>query len=36
MDDTYLDRVLVGGRERREIVIADHDPAWAERFLVEG
>ena len=35
MDDTYLDRVLVGGRERREIVIADHDPAWAERFLVE-
>ena len=35
MDDTYLDRVLVGGRERREIVIAPYDPAWPERFLAE-
>lgn len=30
-----LDEVLVGGRERRPIVIAEHDPAWAERFLAE-
>jgi GrpB-like predicted nucleotidyltransferase (UPF0157 family) len=35
IDDTYLDRVLVGGQERREIVIAPYDPAWPERFLVE-
>ncbi len=27
-----LDDVLIGGRERREIVIADHDPAWADRY----
>ena len=26
------ERSLIGGRERREIVIAEHDPAWAERF----
>ena len=35
MDDAYLDRVLIGGRERREIVIADYDPAWPQRFEVE-
>jgi GrpB-like predicted nucleotidyltransferase (UPF0157 family) len=35
VDDAYLDRVLVGGQERREIVIADYDPAWAARFEVE-
>jgi GrpB-like predicted nucleotidyltransferase (UPF0157 family) len=35
MDDAYLDRVLIGGRERREIVIADYDPAWPARFEVE-
>ena len=35
MDEAYLDRVLVGGRERREIVIADYDPAWPERFAQE-
>ena len=35
MDDAYLDRVLVGGRERREIVIAPYDPAWAARFSAE-
>jgi GrpB-like predicted nucleotidyltransferase (UPF0157 family) len=28
----YLDRILVGGRERRPVVIADADPAWAARF----
>jgi GrpB-like predicted nucleotidyltransferase (UPF0157 family) len=30
--DEHLDRVLVGGRQRREIVIADYDPAWPARF----
>ena len=35
MDDAYLDRVLIGGRERREIVIADYDPAWPARFETE-
>ena len=25
----------IGGRERREIVIADYDPAWPERFAAE-
>ena len=35
MDDAYLDRVLVGGRERCRIVIADYDPAWPERFEAE-
>jgi GrpB-like predicted nucleotidyltransferase (UPF0157 family) len=35
VDDAYLDRVLVGGRERRDIVIADYDPAWPERFAAE-
>ena len=31
MDDS-LEAVLLGGPEHREIVIADHDPAWADRF----
>ena len=35
MDDDHLERVLIGGRERREIVIADYDPAWPRRFAVE-
>ena len=35
MDDAYLDRVLIGGRERREIVIADYDPAWPARYELE-
>jgi GrpB-like predicted nucleotidyltransferase (UPF0157 family) len=35
MDDAHLDRVLIGGRERRAIVIAPYDPGWPERFLVE-
>lgn len=30
--DGYLDRVLIGGRERREIVVVDYDPAWPQRF----
>jgi GrpB-like predicted nucleotidyltransferase (UPF0157 family) len=30
--DRYLEGVLVGGPERRPIVIADHDPGWAVRF----
>jgi GrpB-like predicted nucleotidyltransferase (UPF0157 family) len=33
--NAYLDRVLVGGREKREIVIVDYAPAWAGRFEVE-
>ncbi len=28
----YLDQVLIGGRERRAIVIVDYDPAWPRRF----
>ena len=35
MDEAHLDRVLSGGRERREIVIADYDPAWPQRFAAE-
>src|SRR5829696_5784114 len=30
-----LDAVLIGGRERRRVVIADYDPAWPQRFEVE-
>jgi len=33
--DTFLDKVLVGGRERRKIVIAAYDPAWPRRFELE-
>lgn len=33
--DHVLDEVLVGGRERRKIVIVDYDPAWPERFALE-
>jgi GrpB-like predicted nucleotidyltransferase (UPF0157 family) len=33
--DAYLGHVLVGGRERRVIVIADYDPAWPARFEAE-
>lgn len=29
------DGVLIGGRERRDIVIVEADPAWPERFEVE-
>jgi hypothetical protein len=33
--DAYLDTVLIGGRERSEIVIADYDPGWPLRFEAE-
>ena len=33
--DTHLDAVLIGGRERRAIVICDYDHAWPERFNEE-
>jgi GrpB-like predicted nucleotidyltransferase (UPF0157 family)/ribosomal protein S18 acetylase RimI-like enzyme len=33
--DAYLDSVLIGGRERREVVIADYEPSWPRRFDVE-
>lgn len=33
--DAYLDEVLIGGREKREIVIVDYDPAWPARFELE-
>jgi GrpB protein len=33
--EAYLDQVLVGGREQREIVIVDYDPAWPARFALE-
>ena len=28
----YLDSVLTGGRQPVTVVLADHDPAWADRF----
>jgi GrpB-like predicted nucleotidyltransferase (UPF0157 family) len=33
--DHVLDQVLVGGRERRSIVIVDYDPGWPIRFELE-
>ncbi len=30
--DEHLDRVLIGGREEREVTIVDYDPSWVERF----
>lgn len=33
--DAYLDAVLIGGRERVQIVIVDYDPQWPQRFAVE-
>jgi GrpB-like predicted nucleotidyltransferase (UPF0157 family) len=30
-----LDDVLIGGREKRTIVIADYDPAWPARYSAE-
>lgn len=33
--DAFLDQVLVGGREKRKIVIVDYDPAWPARFELE-
>jgi GrpB-like predicted nucleotidyltransferase (UPF0157 family) len=33
--EAYLERVLIGGREKRDIVIADYDPSWPGRFEQE-
>lgn len=33
--DAYLDRVLIGGREKREVVVIDYDPRWPARFEAE-
>jgi GrpB-like predicted nucleotidyltransferase (UPF0157 family) len=33
--DHILDQVLVGGREQRQIVIVEYDPAWPARFELE-
>ena len=35
VDGEHLDTVLIGGRERREIVIADYDAQWPQRFDAE-
>jgi GrpB-like predicted nucleotidyltransferase (UPF0157 family) len=35
IDDELLDRVLIGGREQRTIVIVDYDPSWPHRFEQE-
>jgi GrpB-like predicted nucleotidyltransferase (UPF0157 family) len=32
LDDAYLDAVLIGGREEREVEIVDYDPSWPEVF----
>ena len=29
------DGVLVGGREKRDIIVVDHDPTWADRYEIE-
>ncbi len=33
--DGHLDTVLIGGRERRPIVICEYDPTWPRRFEEE-
>lgn len=33
--DDYLDAVLIGGREERELVLVDYVPMWATRFASE-
>jgi GrpB-like predicted nucleotidyltransferase (UPF0157 family) len=35
VNDDDTDRVLIGGRERRPIIIAEYDPAWPARFALE-
>ncbi len=30
--DAHLDEILIGGRERRPIIISEYDPSWPERF----
>ncbi len=32
VDDAYLDAVLVGGREQRQVEIVDYDPSWPDTF----
>lgn len=34
--DEYLDAVVIGTRERREIAIVDYDPGWPDRFRREA
>jgi GrpB-like predicted nucleotidyltransferase (UPF0157 family) len=34
--EAHLDRVLIGGREKSAIVIADYDPRWPQRFEAEA
>lgn len=34
--EAYLDRILIGGREKRPIVIADYDSEWPRRFELEA
>jgi GrpB-like predicted nucleotidyltransferase (UPF0157 family) len=33
--DAYLDAVLIGGREERELILVDYVPTWATRFARE-
>jgi GrpB-like predicted nucleotidyltransferase (UPF0157 family) len=33
--NAYLDEVLIGGRERRPVVLAEPDPRWPRRFAHE-
>lgn len=33
--DAYHDGVLIGGREKRQIVIVDYDPGWPARYELE-
>jgi GrpB-like predicted nucleotidyltransferase (UPF0157 family) len=33
--DDYLDAVLIGGREERELILVDYVPMWATRFASE-
>src|SRR5579875_1675733 len=33
--EDYLDAVLIGGREERELILVDYLPAWATRFDLE-
>jgi GrpB-like predicted nucleotidyltransferase (UPF0157 family)/ribosomal protein S18 acetylase RimI-like enzyme len=33
--DVDLEKILIGGVERRPIVVVDYDPAWAQRFELE-
>lgn len=35
MTSDDMDGVLIGGREEREIVMAEHDPRWAARYESE-